>query len=92
MRSPYGHCRQYHDPAGPYYGGVGPEPSRALLREFLATQNLTTWRRLVQIDLHTGLGPTGMDTLMVDEPPTLQVRLGALRRPVLNRMYPTRPT
>ena len=70
---------QYHKPTGIFYGGSGQhnegggvEPSLQLLRDWwlrheamtnglslLLRNNSTTW-----IDVHTGLGPTGMDTLL----------------------------
>ena len=64
---------QYHRPAGIFYGGTELERSHVLLRDFV-TQRLghdfgpgadservgtVTW-----IDVHTGLGPPGVDTLL----------------------------
>jgi len=65
---------QYHDPTGIFYGGKErPEPSLTLLKEwleqFLSNNNnnngtlatgAVTW-----VDVHTGLGPFGVDTLLV---------------------------
>jgi hypothetical protein len=39
-----------------------------LLWAWLTEHNLTAFPKLVQLDVHTGLGPTGLDTLLVDGP------------------------
>jgi hypothetical protein len=58
---------QYHAPEGIFYGGQQTEASLLRLREFLTEhaqrQVVTTW-----IDVHTGLGPMGVDTLLVKDP------------------------
>lgn len=57
---------QYHDPDGIYYGGDREQQSVTVLRKVLkahaATAKVT---EAVFIDVHTGLGPTGVDTFMV---------------------------
>jgi hypothetical protein len=57
---------QYHAPDGIFYGGQQTEASLLRLREFLTEhakhQVVTTW-----IDVHTGLGPMGVDTLLVKD-------------------------
>ena len=54
---------QFHNQKGLYYAGTTQQPSHRImtgvLREFI------TARRVVLIDVHSGLGPSGMDTLMV---------------------------
>ena len=67
---------QYHDPTGIIYGGQHQvQPSWALLRDWLQpflternggdhTKEAVTW-----IDLHTGLGPFGVDTLLMGSIP-----------------------
>lgn len=59
---------QYHDPMGIYYGGDREQRSITVLRTVLkahvaadqATHN-------VFLDVHTGLGPTGVDTFMTSD-------------------------
>ena len=53
---------QYNQPKGISYGGSKLEPSLLLLRGWMLQQEITgvtTW-----IDVHTGLGPVGQDTLI----------------------------
>lgn len=59
---------QYHAPQGIFYGGQQTQTSFRRLHEFLQRTNHTanphqvvTW-----IDVHTGLGPMGVDTLLVN--------------------------
>ena len=56
---------RYHNPTGIYYGGSGQELSHRVLWEFLepfaGSQGPVTW-----VDVHTGLGPKGVDTLLVE--------------------------
>ncbi|GAX10930.1 hypothetical protein FisN_2Lh460 [Fistulifera solaris] len=58
---------QYHAPDGIFYGGQQTEASLWRLRDFLIEhtqrQVVTTW-----IDVHTGLGPMGIDTLLIQNP------------------------
>lgn len=56
---------QYHDQTGLYYGGTKLERSWEILRDFLKPYCAAA-RRLVVIDVHSGLGPSGADTLMCD--------------------------
>lgn len=57
---------QYHDAGGVYYGGDGEQRSVTVLREVLRTYAAaTSATEAVFIDVHTGLGPTGVDTMMV---------------------------
>lgn len=58
---------QYHDPKGIYYGGASEEQSIALLRNILS-RHAHAAQEAVFIDVHTGLGPFGVDTIMVSSP------------------------
>jgi hypothetical protein len=49
---------QYHHPTGVFYGGSGPVWSHRWLKDWTAGA-LDQCRRLVIIDLHSGLGPWG---------------------------------
>ena len=61
---------QYHKPSGIYYGGQEMQASHRILKSFLmerftgTDEGIVTW-----IDVHTGLGPSGKDTLMPDVRP-----------------------
>ena len=50
---------QYHYPEGLFFGGTGPTWSQATLREVLRDHG-THCAKLAWIDLHTGLGPSGL--------------------------------
>ena len=50
---------QYTHPTGMFYGGVAETWSTQTLRSILATLVPRTVTRLVALDLHTGLGPSG---------------------------------
>lgn len=50
---------QYRHPNGIFYGGQAPTWSHLTLRKVLQT-HATTCKRLGWIDLHTGLGPSGV--------------------------------
>ena len=50
--------RQYHHPAGIFYGGDGPTWSQTTIRQVLRDHG-GRCERLAWIDLHTGLGPNG---------------------------------
>ncbi len=54
---------QYAHPKGVFYGGAGPVWSHRWLREWCST-NLGAARRVIVIDLHTGLGPWGHGELI----------------------------
>jgi hypothetical protein len=57
---------QYHHAQGIFYGGTEWEPSITQLVQFLESRQL--WDDLlVHIDVHTGLGKMGKDTLMFDD-------------------------
>ncbi|EQC40487.1 hypothetical protein SDRG_02379 [Saprolegnia diclina VS20] len=56
----------YHFPKGLSYGGQHIEPSHTLLRTFVAAHvDLEAVTHAVLLDVHTGLGPCGADTLVI---------------------------
>ncbi|RQM16481.1 hypothetical protein DD237_002503 [Peronospora effusa] len=56
----------YRFPQTLFYGGTELEPSLALLQEFLqAHVDFDSVTKFAMIDVHTGLGPAGVDTLML---------------------------
>ncbi|KAG7389762.1 hypothetical protein PHYPSEUDO_009682 [Phytophthora pseudosyringae] len=56
----------YRFPQTLFYGGTELEPSLALLQEFLREHvNFNAVTKLAMVDVHTGLGPAGVDTLML---------------------------
>lgn len=56
---------QHRYPRGLFYGGAELQPGPRLLIEWLRTQ-LDAVESVFTIDLHTGLGPHGRDTLIVE--------------------------
>ena len=50
---------QYHYPEGLFFGGTGPTWSQATLRQVLRDHGMHC-AKLAWIDLHTGLGPSGL--------------------------------
>lgn len=59
---------QYLDPHGAFYGGTGANPSRQLIDRLLAEQDFSR-KRLIVLDIHTGLGPFGYGELICDHQP-----------------------
>ena len=60
---------QYSFQAGIFYGGTELQSSHALLWAFLERfQNVKPGGRVTWVDVHTGLGSSGKDTLMVAGP------------------------
>lgn len=58
----------YTQDKGIFYGGQRLSTSHQLLSEFLVSSGLAaTVKHLVMIDVHSGLGPIGKDTLMFGE-------------------------
>ena len=55
---------QYVNPKGLFFGGTSLQEETSLLREHVR-ERLWSVTRLVSIDVHTGLGPFGVDTLLV---------------------------
>lgn len=63
---------QYSLPTGIFYGGSELEPSYKLLWEFLERfKELAEGGRATWIDVHTGLGRSGEDTLLIEDPTAL---------------------
>mmetsp|Transcript_14835 Transcript_14835/g.40977 ORF Transcript_14835/g.40977 Transcript_14835/m.40977 type:complete len:467 (-) Transcript_14835:53-1453(-) len=64
---------QYYQKEGIFYGGSTKETSitklEAWFQEYFANQSFTkTFGGITWIDVHTGLGPMGVDTLLVNYP------------------------
>lgn len=59
---------QYQDPAGPFYGGRRAAEGRILIEKLIREYRLAE-RRLVVIDVHTGLGAWGYGELICDHSP-----------------------
>ena len=58
---------QYHNPRGIFYGGEQLQASHRLLRDFLVQNGFTKTRgKVTWVDVHTGLGPSGVDTLLME--------------------------
>ncbi len=57
---------QYEYPKGLFFGGKRLEPGPEQYRAFLA-HRLASTERIIAIDVHTGLGKYGEDTLLVEE-------------------------
>eukprot|EP00457_Paulinella_chromatophora_P008839 gb/GEZN01008888.1/.p1 GENE.gb/GEZN01008888.1/~~gb/GEZN01008888.1/.p1 ORF type:complete len:316 (-),score=18.32 gb/GEZN01008888.1/:160-1107(-) len=57
---------QYHKPTGLFYGGRSLATSHRLLHSWLEEQGYTkSLKSGITIDVHTGLGPEGMDTMIM---------------------------
>jgi hypothetical protein len=59
---------QYSHPKGVYYGGVAPSWSHVTLKRFLS-QSCRDAKKIVTIDMHTGLGPFGHGEIITDAAP-----------------------
>lgn len=59
---------QYEYPDGLFYGGQAPSWSRQLVEKLLSEFDLQNRRRLVVVDIHTGLGPYGYGEIICDHP------------------------
>eukprot|EP00672_Neobodo_designis_P021127 CAMPEP_0174837582 /NCGR_PEP_ID=MMETSP1114-20130205/6841_1 /TAXON_ID=312471 /ORGANISM="Neobodo designis, Strain CCAP 1951/1" /LENGTH=393 /DNA_ID=CAMNT_0016071649 /DNA_START=29 /DNA_END=1206 /DNA_ORIENTATION=- len=57
---------QYHDPRGIYYGGTQRESGTIALNKFLQQFGAGV-KEVIALDVHSGLGPCGEDSLMVDD-------------------------
>jgi hypothetical protein len=59
---------QYHQPTGIFYGGTELEPSTRLvedfMKDFLSKHEELSTQTVTWIDVHTGIGPLGEDTMM----------------------------
>ena len=58
---------QYVNPQGLFYGGAALEPGPDAIERFVR-QRLGGVQKLVAVDVHTGLGRFGVDTLLVGAP------------------------
>ena len=61
------HRGQYTHPKGLFFGGTQETWSNGILRK-IVTKHVLGARRVVLIDLHTGLGPYGHGECLLDEP------------------------
>ena len=57
---------QYVNPEGLFFGGTGLEEGPRKLQDYVREQ-FAGVERLVVVDVHTGLGPFGVDTILVQE-------------------------
>lgn len=57
---------QYYDEKGIFYGGQHLQPSLKKLYEFLETNIQDSTGTVTWIDVHTGLGPSGVDSILFD--------------------------
>ncbi|TMW55111.1 hypothetical protein Poli38472_013873 [Pythium oligandrum] len=56
----------YQRPESVFFGGQEMQPSLKMLKQFLEEHtSLNTLKRLAVLDVHTGLGPAGVDTLIM---------------------------
>ncbi|KAH9256011.1 hypothetical protein BASA81_005787 [Batrachochytrium salamandrivorans] len=55
----------YTNPTGPFFGGREMQPSHLALGKFLTERGFIHRKRVVFVDVHTGLGPFAKDTLLV---------------------------
>lgn len=55
---------QYHFPKGIFYGGNELSQSHEMLTKYLQTKLSINLKRLAILDVHTGLGPKSIDTLL----------------------------
>ena len=76
---------QYEYPKGLFFGGKRLQPGLEQYESFL-TRRLASARSVVAIDVHTGLGKYGEDTLLVDTK-----QYDALRRRFGDRVAPADP-
>ncbi|KDO24654.1 hypothetical protein SPRG_10187 [Saprolegnia parasitica CBS 223.65] len=59
----------YHEPQGIFFGGYELEASHRLLTAFFQSQFSNSHvNRIAMLDVHTGLGPRGYDTVQVTSP------------------------
>jgi hypothetical protein len=71
---------QYHHPAGFSYGGVERQPSIEITTNFMQEHGFLKGE-VIWIDVHTGLGKFGKDTLMLEDTTETEASL--------QRMFPT---
>jgi len=73
----------YHDSLGIGYGGREKQPSVAILENFFAEKGISQAESAIMIDVHTGLGPSGVDTLMVNDLTTAKIYEGSEEKPII---------
>ena len=66
---------QFHDPTGLYYGGPEEQINIKIAKEILAP--FRNYTNVVSVDVHTGLGPSGVDTLMLNTPKSYEQTISA---------------
>lgn len=68
----------YHSPESIYFGGARREPSLELLEKFLRDHvKLAAVAKFGMIDVHTGLGAAGVDTLLMQRETNLELARSA---------------
>jgi hypothetical protein len=80
---------QYVNPNGLFYGGSSLEEEPRLLRQFVRDR-MGQVTHLIGIDVHTGLGPFGVDTLLVKDAPGSSA-FDTLRTTYGSRVSPLEP-
>ena len=73
---------QYHDPIGIYYGGSKEQASHRIFKEILAplAKMGNKLKKIVLVDVHSGLGPSGVDTIMADDDSTGELAAKIFKR------------
>ncbi|ETP38557.1 hypothetical protein F442_13874 [Phytophthora nicotianae P10297] len=72
----------YRFPQTLFFGGTELEPSLALLQDFLREHvDFNTVTKFAMVDIHTGLGPAGVDTLMLGTGSDMAVARSVLSGP-----------
>ncbi|DBA03195.1 TPA: hypothetical protein N0F65_003915 [Lagenidium giganteum] len=86
-----GVCGNYHFPQGLFYGGTELQPELKHFRQFLLDHlDLERLQRFSLVDVHTGLGPTGYDTIIIlhsKQDPKRVVALGSRRESAVIQGY-----
>jgi len=59
---------QYESAAAPYYGGTAPSWSRGCMEELVEKIKPASRKKVIVVDIHTGLGPYGYGELICDHP------------------------
>ncbi len=76
---------QYQFPAGINYGGRGPQPQTAFLKQIVGPVLARPYRKTLYLDFHTGLGDSGVLAVILGKSPApeplrdLQAMLGSYR-------------
>jgi hypothetical protein len=80
---------QYVNPQGLFFGGTSLEEGPRCLQRYVRDR-LADVRRLIGVDVHTGLGPFGVDTLLVNAP-ELSQQFATLRQTFGQPVSPSDP-